>query len=89
MEQCLREGSPLPDKIANAPDLIQGLELFYIAFMSLSNSRQFGMGVGPIPWNVIHDYCVANNLTEEQEEEMHHHIREMDSVFIEFKNRKK
>lgn len=89
MEQCLREGSPFPDKIANAPDLLQGLELYYLAFMELSDSRQMGMGLGPISWTTVHDYCEAYGLTEDQTEEMHHHIKEMDAVYLEFHRRKK
>ena len=89
MEQCLREGIPFPDKIANAPDLIMGLELFYLAFMALSDSRQIGMGVGPISWKTIHDYCVAYGIEGEQKEEMHYHIKEMDRAYMEYQSRKK
>ena len=89
MEQCLREGIPFPDKIANAPDLLPGLELYYLAFMELTDSRQIGMGLGPIPWKVVHDYCDAHDLSQDQREEMHHHIKEMDAVYLEFNRRKK
>ena len=89
MEQCLREGIPFPDKMANAPDLLPGLELFYLAFIALSDSRQIGMGVGPISWKTVHDYCNAYEIVGDQKEEMHHHIKEMDSAYIEFQNRKK
>jgi hypothetical protein len=89
MEQCLREGLPFPEKIQNAPDLLTGLELYYLGFVELSDSRQIGMAMGPIPWKVIHDYCEAHHLDEDQTEEMHHHIREMDAVYLEFHRRKK
>ena len=89
MEQCLREGLPFPDKIANAPSLLQGLELYYIAFMELSDSRMVGMGLGRIPWKTVHDYCEAHHFPPDQREEMHHHVREMDGAYIEFSSRKK
>ena len=89
MKQCLAEGLPFPDKIANAPELISGLELYYLAFFELTDSRQIGMALGTIPWKVIHDYCVANELSEDQREEMHHHIRAMDSAYLEHNRGKK
>jgi len=89
MQQCLREGLPFPDRIANAPDLIAGLELYYMGFVNLSDSRQIGMSLGPIPWKVIQDYCVALELDEEQTEAMHHHLREMDAAYLEHYRSKK
>lgn len=89
MEQCLREGLSFPDKISKAPDLLPGLELFYLSFMTLSDSRQLGTGLGPIPWKVVHDYCVAYEIVGEQKEEMHHHIKQLDSAYLEHANRKK
>jgi len=89
MEQCLREGLPFPDKIANAPELLPGLELYYLAFMELTDSRQIGMGLGAIPWKVVHDYCEAYGLSDEQTEEMHHHMKEMDAAYLEHHRRKK
>jgi len=65
------------------------LELYYLAFLELSDSRQIGMALGPIPWKVIHDYCMAYELDADQTEEMHHHIREMDSAYLEYNRRKK
>jgi hypothetical protein len=89
MEQCLREGLPFPEKIANAPELIAGLELYYLGFIELSDSRQIGMAIGPISWQTVRDYCQSISLCEEQTEAMHHHIKEMDGVFLEYNRRKK
>lgn len=88
MEQCLREGLPFPDKIANAPNLLQGLELYYHAFNDLSDSRQMGMEMGPIPWKVVHDYCVSYGIDGDQKEEMHYHIKQLDSAFLDFHKKK-
>lgn len=89
MEQCLRERLPFPDRIANAPELTLGLELYYLAFMELTDSRQMGMSLGPIPWKVIREYCRELGLSEDQTEEMHLHLKEMDSVFLAFNRKKK
>lgn len=88
MQQCLREGLPFPDRIANAPDLTMGLELYYLAFFELSDSRQIGMSLGPIAWKTIYDYCVAYRLSEDQTDEMFHHIRAMDAAYLEHQKRK-
>ena len=56
--------------------------------MDISDSRQIGMGLGPIPWVVVHEYCNALELDDDQREAMHHHIRAMDGAFLEH-NRKK
>jgi len=88
MVQCVREGLPFPDRIQNAPTLLMGLELFFLGFMDLSSSRQIGMGMGPIPWQAINQYCTSIELNEEQTEAMHHHIRELDTCYLKHKNKK-
>ena len=85
----MREGLPLPDRIQNAPDLLPGLELYYLAFMELSDSRSIGMGLGPIPWKVVHDYAQAYGLDSDQTEEMHFHIKEMDAAYLQHLRSKK
>ncbi len=82
IEQCARSGWDLPEKIKNAPSLLPGLELYYIAFMSLEASRQIGMGAGPIWWTTVQDYCERQGLDEEQTEAMHIHIKAMDTAYL-------
>lgn len=84
----MREGLPLPETIQNAPTLLFGLDLYFTAFLDLSDSRSVGMGLGPIPWKVVHDYCEALELSESQTEAMHHHIRVMDAAYLEAKKPK-
>lgn len=50
--------------------------------MDLEASRQIGMGAGPIWWDTIQTYCERLELDEEQTEAMHHHIKEMDKVYM-------
>jgi hypothetical protein len=47
------------------------------------------MELGPIPWKVIYDYCMAYGLSDDQIEEMHHHIKELDSAYLEHRRKKK
>lgn len=88
MAEALREGKHIPDEIAFAPEIMIGLEIYYIAFQELSDSRNIGRGLGPIPWKVVKEYCDYLELDEDQREAMHHHVSKMDGAFLEF-NRKK
>jgi len=83
MAEALRENREIPEEIAFAPEIGSGLELYYYGFMEISDSRQIGMGLGPIPWKVVHEYCAFLELDEDQTEAMHYHIREMDGAFLE------
>ena len=86
--QAVKSGLPLPDRIENAPSIWPGLELYYIGFIELTTSRQIGMGIGPIPWVVIEQYCALKDLDEEQREAMHYHIIEMDTVYLKHMQKK-
>ena len=61
---------------------MQGLELYYEAFMDLMSSRTAGMGIGPIWWTTVQEYIVANGLSEDQAFDMHYHIRTMDTAYM-------
>ena len=88
IRQCLKEKRDFPEKIKNAPELINGLDIFWDAFMELSDSRPSGMGYGCIPWVVINQYCRYHKFSADQEEAMHYHLKEMDLVFISHHARK-
>jgi len=80
---------PLPEKIANAPELKLGLEIFYVAFMELTTCRAFGgMGEGPISWLTIHQYCTINKIKGEQREDMMYFISNLDAKYLEYKAEK-
>lgn len=87
IERCNAEKLPLPKAIQNAPSLRLGLELFMQGFNDLDSSRTIGMVEGPISWNAVQEYCMLNELDEDQTADMHYYIREMDSEFL--KERKK
>jgi hypothetical protein len=73
---------PLPEKIANAPELAPGLDLFYVAFLELATCRTSGWGEGPIPWTAIDRYAEANAFEGEQREDLFHHVRAMDQGYL-------
>lgn len=77
---------PLPDKIANAPELFLGLELYYKAFLDLTTCRGQGYGTeGPIGWLVIKEYADAHGLSIEQRDDLFYHIQHMDAAYLNFK----
>lgn len=79
---------PVPKRIQEAPELVRGLELYYTGFCELSDSRSIGMAPGPISWITVQQYCLMNELTEEQTYRMHRYVRKMDAAFLEHKLRK-
>lgn len=86
IKQCVARKLPLPNKIANAPQLLQGLELFYIAFMDLNSCRSMGFGEGPIPWTAIRQMADEElGLVEEQRSDLFFHIAKMDSAYLKFR----
>lgn len=80
--QSARDGTPLPDKIANAPTLLPGLDLYYTAFFDLSPSRSFGMAAGPIPWGAIAQYAAYYQFDLDQEEELFYFVRHLDNEYL-------
>lgn len=80
---------PLPDKIANAPELFQGLELFYMAFQDLTTCRGMGYNSeGAVGWLQINEYCMAHGINGEQREDMFYHIQHLDAAYLNYKAKK-
>lgn len=84
IRQCLRQNKPLPEKVANAPALMLGMELYYDAFWDLTTCRQVGFGAGAIPWASVRDYGLTFEFDEEQMEDLFYFIRVMDNAYLEF-----
>jgi hypothetical protein len=84
----MKERIPLPSKIQNAPVLLPGLELYYIAFNDLMASRMTGFGMGPLWWSTIQQYCDHHGIVGMQAEDMQYHLRELDAVYLTHVNKK-
>lgn len=81
-KQAMRAGAPLPDRIANAPELIPGLELYLNAFFDLDSDRTHVFAPTAIPWTSIHNYAVAFELDEQQTEDLFLFVKAMDSKHL-------
>ena len=87
-KQAARAGKPLPDKIANAPNLKIGLILFLDAFFDLDSDRVYGKGLNPIKRIDIESYAKFYNFDTEQTEDLFYFIRKMDNAFLSFLEKK-
>lgn len=52
------------------------------------SSREVGMGLGPIWWSTVQEYCEKNEFDEEQIEAAHHHVKEMDTLYLQHMRKK-
>lgn len=77
-KQAMRSGQPIPERIANAPELQLGLQLYIQAFFDLDSERSHNMGLCPIPWASIINYAKVFEFDEEQTEDLIFHIKRLD-----------
>lgn len=76
-------GGKLPDIVANSPELEPGLLYYYIVWQELSNDRQLGFSVGPIPSASIDRFIEQEALSLDDSVDLRHHIRALDRAFLE------
>lgn len=90
LQMADRNRAPIPDKIANAPVLLTGLDLYWNAFRSLSTCRQAIYNTeGPIPWNILQEYCDRIGIEDEDDREYFIElIGQMDITYLNFKTKK-
>jgi hypothetical protein len=81
-QQAMRSGQPIPDRIANAPELEIGLRLYADAFFELDSERSHGMGLTPIPWTSIADYASAWEFDDEQRADLFYFVRKLDQEHL-------
>lgn len=81
-KQAVRAGQAIPARIANAPELHVGLELFINAFFDLDTERQAGFSIGPIPWSKIKEYAVAYGFDEDLTEDLFYFVKALDNAHM-------
>lgn len=87
MEQAVRSGQPIPDKIKNAPEVLPGLEFYYVAFCRLSTERQIGMAEGPIPYYAARRFADEYGLDEADFERMWYLVSRLDQEYIRYREK--
>lgn len=88
MEAAIRRRQPFPDVIANAPQILPGLEMYYEAFSELSTCRSTGMGIGPIPWTAIDQYGLRHGFCDDGFEYLVRMVRALDDAFLAYSQKK-
>jgi hypothetical protein len=64
------------------------LYLYLKAFLDLDRERPVGFVEGVIPRRSIEEYAADFELSDEQTEALHHHVREMDSMVMKMRQDK-
>tara|TARA_R110000772_G_scaffold75731_1_gene164121 strand:- start:73 stop:384 length:312 start_codon:yes stop_codon:yes gene_type:complete len=82
VRDCMATDRELPEFIANSPELPAYLIMYYDAFHSLHSCRDMGMSVGMIPWDAVHKYAVAMELDEEQTDDLHYFLTQLDLAYV-------
>ena len=85
IKQVRSLGLPLPDKIANAPRLLLGLDFYYNAFLKLSSCRSIGMSEGRIPWTAIKEYGYHHGLDDDDVERLVYLVNAMDAEYLKYR----
>jgi hypothetical protein len=88
LEQCLREHLPIPSKIQGAPELFAGLDVYYVAFLDLHHGRPVGLAEGAIPWDQVQTYGRETGLTEDELDDLHYFVRELDTAYLDWRRKK-
>lgn len=88
LPNILKLGLPLPKAVLEAPEVHEGLEFYWEAFMDLTTCRG-GMGDGPIPWIHVATYAQIHDLDTEEFEDLWFYITQMDETWLEFQDRKR
>lgn len=89
IQQSLKAGRALPSRIANAPHLLPGLDLYYTAFLQLGTCRSVGMGLGPIPWTALNDYALRHGIDDEEFDIFVTLVRRLDAAFLGYQDEKR
>jgi hypothetical protein len=86
IRESIRRKQPLPERIADAPRLRPGLDLFWEAFQALTSCRSVS-GFGPpsrIPWTAIDRYSERHGHSYDLALSMVEILGEMDEAYLYF-----
>lgn len=75
----------MPEAIANAPELLEGLSFFYAAFWDVNTCRSLGFGAeGPIPWTAVRQWAEEHELEGDQRKDLFVYLEKMDGAYLKF-----
>ena len=82
IEQARKMGMPLPDTIANKPQILVGLEIYWKAFAELSSDRSVGMAEGPILWSSMNMWALRHGIYGDSFDRFVAVIRGLDGEYL-------
>lgn len=87
----MKRGVPLPDFIADAPQLNAELEIFWAMFWELSSCRGYTAMGDPtrIPWTAIDRYAERHRFTQDAFSDAVFLLGRMDDAFIAHNSKKR
>jgi hypothetical protein len=85
-KEHIQHGVPLPDKIANAPTLFEGLGFFYNAFFELLTCRTSN---NVIPYMAIEEYANINEIEGQMKTDLHFFVRQLDNTYSDYQDKKR
>lgn len=88
IQQAIRLKAPLPEKIANFPDLEPGLDYYLEIYLDLCSDKSVGFGEGPIPWTSLNEYAKRDKIEGEDFDRMVQLIRFVDAEIMKEKSKK-
>jgi hypothetical protein len=77
----------LPEKVADKPEIIAGLDLYWKAFTDLMSDRDVGMAEGPIPWSAMSEWATRRRIFGDDFERFVYILRELDSAYMEHRGK--
>lgn len=83
VKQAIREGQPIPERIANRPTIEPGSELYLQAFFDLDSERSHQYNYTSIPFLAIVNYASYLGVDAETADDLVYYVREIDREHIE------
>ena len=84
-----KTGRPIPGEVANRPELLPGLGLFYGAFVDLHTCRPAGFGAAAIPYTAIVSWVDEVELVGDQRRRAFYMIHRMDRAFLDWAEKRR
>lgn len=89
LQLTMRSNEPLPEKIANAPQLLFGSDFFYEIFIDLCSDRTSDNGaLLPIAFMTIVEYCSFYEFDRELAQDVVRYVRALDEAYCDWANKK-
>jgi len=85
--RLIEDGKEAPPQFYDQPEIMPGSQFYWDAFGDLGSDRQFGMGIGPIPYSAIRRYADSWDIVSRDEFAFFYGIiRSLDAEYMKLAN---